>query len=54
MYLLLWKKWSQKSKKYDKKVCEEKWKSFSKNKDTGLLIGSLLHWCKLDDNINYS
>ena len=53
MYLLLWKKWSQKSNKYEKNTCEIKWKTFAKNKETGLKIGSLLKWCSDDDSDNY-
>ena len=51
-YLLIWIKWSQQSEKYNDGDCEEKWKSFKKDKN-GLKIGSLLMWAKLDDHIKY-
>ena len=49
-YMLLWIKWSQQSIKYEDGTCEEKWKSFKKDK-SGLKIGSLLMWAK-NDNIH--
>lgn len=52
MYLLLWKKWSKKSNKYEKNICENKWKTFKKN--TKLNIDSLLHWCCEDDKEKYN
>ena len=51
-YLLLWIKWSQQSAKYENGACEEKWKSFKKNKN-GLKIGSLLLWAKHDNLQKY-
>src|SRR3989344_1651048 len=51
-YIHMWRKWSQKSNKYEKDVCEQKWKSFKKTMD-GLKIGSLLLWCKQDDEDKY-
>jgi hypothetical protein len=51
-YLLLWEKWSQLSNKYEDGICENKWKSFKKNKD-GLKIGSLLLWAKNDNSDKY-
>jgi P4 family phage/plasmid primase-like protien len=51
-YLLLWIKWSQSSDKYEEGACEEKWKSFKKEK-TGLKIGSLLMWAKSDSPDEY-
>lgn len=47
IYVLLWIKWSQQSDKYEDGVCDEKWKSFKKDKN-GLKIGSLLMWAKQD------
>ena len=52
-YLLLWMKWSQQSEKYEDGKCEEKWKSFTKNKD-GLKFGSLLLWAKNDNSQKYN
>jgi P4 family phage/plasmid primase-like protien len=51
-YKYIWKKFSEKSDKYSEKECDEKWKSFKKNKD-GLKIGSLLKWCKEDNEKEY-
>ncbi len=51
--LMLWRAWSMKSKKYTKGDCEKKWKSFSDNRDKKLTIGSLLFWCKNDNNTGY-
>lgn len=51
-YLLIWIKWSQKNNKYHEGDCEEKWKSFKKDK-TGLKIGSLLMWIKNDNGKQY-
>ena len=51
-YLLLWMKWSQQSEKYEEGACEDKWKSFKKEKD-GLKIGSLLLWAKHDNPHKY-
>jgi P4 family phage/plasmid primase-like protien len=48
-YLLIWIKWSQQNNKYCEGDCEEKWKSFKREK-SGLKIGSLLMWAK-NDNI---
>jgi P4 family phage/plasmid primase-like protien len=52
-YLLLWKKWSKLSEKYDKNVCNDKWKSFNKNTDKNLTIGSLRYWCNEDNPDQY-
>lgn len=52
LYLQIWIDWSKKSKKYVTGECENKWKSFKKSKD-GLKIGSLLLWCKNDNNEKY-
>jgi P4 family phage/plasmid primase-like protien len=52
-YYLIWKKWSKKSEKYEEGICKEKWKSFKKNKN-GLKIGSLLMWCKEDNEVEYT
>jgi P4 family phage/plasmid primase-like protien len=51
-YKYIWKKFSQKSGKYSEKECNEKWKSFKKNKD-GLKLGSLIKWCKDDNEKEY-
>jgi hypothetical protein len=51
-YLYIWRKWSQKSDKYENGSCESKWKSFKKDKD-GLKIGSLLLWAKFDNTEQY-
>jgi P4 family phage/plasmid primase-like protien len=51
-YKYVWRKWSKKSSKYEDGVCEEKWKSFKKNKD-GVSIGTLLLWCKEDNKEKY-
>lgn len=47
-YKYIWKKFSQKSEKYNSKECDEKWKSFKKMRE-GLKLGSLLKWCKEDN-----
>ena len=52
-YMIIWDKWSQKSDKYDKKTCNEKWKSFKKKEREGLKIGSLLLWAKQDNPQRY-
>jgi hypothetical protein len=54
-YLLIWKNWSKKNNKYTKGICESKWKTFKniqgdKNK---LSIGSLIYWCKIDNEEGY-
>ena len=51
-YVTIWNEWSKKSKKYEEGVCEDKWSSFSKDKD-GLKIGSLLRWAKNDSPDKY-
>ena len=51
-YLLLWNNWSRQSNKYNDGICEEKWKSFKKDKN-GLKIGSLLMWIKNDNLQKY-
>jgi P4 family phage/plasmid primase-like protien len=51
--LYIWKKWSKQSGKYEDNACELKWKSFKKSKD-GYKIGSLLLWCKSDNNEQYN
>jgi hypothetical protein len=50
-YLFMWKKWSNKSEKYERDACNDKWKGFNKNTDKKLTVGSLLFWCK-EDNID--
>jgi P4 family phage/plasmid primase-like protien len=52
-YLLIWIKLSQQSEKYNDGDCEEKWKSFKKE-NNGLKIGSLLLWCKQDNEKEYN
>jgi P4 family phage/plasmid primase-like protien len=52
-YLYIWKKWSILSEKYDVETCNQKWKSFNKNTDKKLTVGSLLYWCKEDDCNKY-
>ena len=52
-YLYIWKEFSKKSKKYDKNESKEKWESFKKDKK-GLTIGSLLYWCKIDNEKEYN
>jgi P4 family phage/plasmid primase-like protien len=54
MYLILWKKWSENSPKYDEQECDAKWKTFKKDRKTGLFIGSLLNWCKHDNAEAYN
>jgi len=55
-YKLLWKTWSKKSKKYKAGECEEKWRGFKNKKDdeSKLTIGSLLYWCKEDNESEYN
>jgi P4 family phage/plasmid primase-like protien len=50
--LCIWKKWSKQSDKYENGICEDKWKTFKKDK-SGLNIGSLLNWCKKDNKEKY-
>jgi P4 family phage/plasmid primase-like protien len=50
--LFVWKKWSKQSDKYENGICEEKWKTFKRDKN-GLNIGSLLTWCKHDNKFKY-
>jgi P4 family phage/plasmid primase-like protien len=52
-YYLFWENFSKKSDKYEDGACEKKWKTFKKNKD-GLKIGSLLLWCKQDNEKKYN
>ena len=35
------------SKKYDEKVCNDKWHTF-KNKDNKLNFGTLIYWLRID------
>ena len=51
-YLYLWRKWSQKSDKYENRACEKKWNSFKRDKN-GFKMGSLLRWAKLDSPLQY-
>jgi P4 family phage/plasmid primase-like protien len=51
-YLDIWKKFSQKSKKYVASETREKWKTFKKNKK-GLKTGSLIMWVKKDNPEKY-
>ena len=51
-YLYIWRKWSQKSEKYENGSCESKWNSFKKHKE-GLKIGSLLLWARNDSQLEY-
>ena len=48
-YLELWDRWSEKGEKYDESCCEKKWKTFNKDSDKKLGIGSLIKWAN-DDN----
>jgi P4 family phage/plasmid primase-like protien len=49
--LEIWDNWSKINKKYKKGECEKKWKSFKKQLNRLLTIGSLIHWVK-EDNLN--
>ena len=51
-YQLIWIDWSKQSNKYEDGACEDKWKSFKKDKN-GLRIGSLLMWTKTDNPDKY-
>jgi P4 family phage/plasmid primase-like protien len=51
-YKYLWKRWSKQSEKHDENECEEKWKSFKKEKKY-LSIDRLLYWCKDDNKEEY-
>jgi hypothetical protein len=44
----IWKKFSKFSKKYDEKVCDDKWHTF-KNKDNKLNFGTLIYWLRIDN-----
>lgn len=46
----LWCEWSSNSKKYDYKICKDKWHSF---KRSGLTIASLKYYAKLDNPTKY-
>ena len=48
-YLEIWDRWSEKGEGYDVNCCENKWKTFNKNSDKKLGIGSLIKWAN-DDN----
>ena len=48
-YLEIWDRWSEKGEKYDETCCEKKWKTFNKESDKKLGIGSLIKWVN-DDN----
>jgi P4 family phage/plasmid primase-like protien len=52
-YKYIWKNWSKQCAKYDEVTCDEKWKSFQKDKDKKLTIASLLFWCKQDNKDKY-
>lgn len=51
--LYIWDKWSENSDKYIPNVCEQKWNTFKKDKN-GLHIGSLLLWCKTDNESDFN
>ena len=48
-YLEIWDRWSEKGKEYDETCCEKKWKTFNKDSDKKLGMGSLIKWAN-DDN----
>ena len=48
-YLELWDRWSENGEKYDDSCCEKKWKTFNKDSDKKLGVGSLIKWAN-DDN----
>jgi P4 family phage/plasmid primase-like protien len=52
-YKYIWRKWSKQSDKYEEGCCEEKWKSF-KDTENNITIGTLLLWCKKDNELKYS
>jgi len=49
----LFNNWSKLSQKYDKKACENLWKSFDKNHKSKLTIGTLKKYAKEDDPVEY-
>ena len=52
-YLKLWVEWSKRSIKYKKGDCEYRWKYFSKSKSSNLKIGSLFHYARQDNPLEY-
>ena len=48
-YLDIWDRWSEKGSDYDENCCEKKWKTFNKESNKKLGIGSLIKWVN-DDN----
>lgn len=53
--LVHWNEWSKNSKKYKKTTCTNKWTSFRNNNNRKpLTIGSIIHWCKLDNPEEYN
>ena len=48
-YLDIWDRWSEKGDEHDESCCEKKWKTFNKDSDKKLGIGSLIKWVN-DDN----
>jgi P4 family phage/plasmid primase-like protien len=54
LYMLLWKKWSKKSKKYTEGCCEIKWDTFKKYQNKKCFIEKLLILCKEDNELAYT
>jgi len=44
--LPIWEQWSRQSEKYEPGGCAEKWKSFKRDKNNGLAIGTLIEMAK--------
>ena len=53
-YMLIWDKWSRLDKDYEEGCCEKKWRTFRKESEKKLTIGSLLLWAKTDNLEEYS
>jgi hypothetical protein len=44
-----WDKWSHSSEElYEEGACAEKWETFTRDRENGITLGSLLHWAQQD------
>jgi len=53
-YLKIWDSWSKRSEKYDKGLCQRKWKYFDNFTGNRLTLGTLIYYAQIDNPIEFN